>query len=178
MIECNTNNWEGFGLTPASALRQLAIVQQNCLGSWNVFSSLFTSLKTVTPLRLFVLVQDYPIFPSCMPSFWGFKAFAPEIYTSVPPNVACYVHYRLLQTSPINPVFFDCPDWIALDLHTSSGLFDSNHQVWRLYKCYSTNGISSYVRTVSPEKLFQDNSFPCLVVGDFKVHHPVSDSVR
>jgi len=69
---------------------------------------------------------------------------------------------------------------MALDVHTPSGLFDSNDCVLRVYNGYSTNCTSSYVRTITPEGMFkfQDHDFACLVVGDFNAHNPLSDPLR
>jgi len=96
----------------------------------------------------------------------------------MPLKVACYIYHGLLQTYSILPVLFQSPDWMALDVHTTSGLFDSNHHVIRLYKGYSTNGTSSYARTVTPGRMFQDRDFACLVAGDFNVHNTLSDPLR
>jgi len=177
MIDHNVNTFGGFGPAPAPVLQQLSIVQHNCLGSWNVFSSLFISLKTVTQTPSFFLLQDPPVFRNRLPSFVGFKAFVPKIQNGMLPKVACYVYYEFLQTYSILPVFFEWPDWMALDVHTPSGLFVSNHHILRMYNGYSTNG-TLYVRTVTPDKMFQDHDFPCLVVGDFNVHNPLSDPLR
>ena len=67
---------------------------------------------------------------------------------------------------------------MALDVHTPSGLFDSNHHVLRIYNGYSTNGFSSNIRTVAPEQMFPELDFPCLVAGDFNIHNPLSDPLR
>jgi len=83
-----------------------------------------------------------------------FKAFAPEMLNGVPPKVVCYVRYGILQTYHILPVFFECPDWMALDVHTPSGFFDSYHDVLSFYNGYSSNGTSAYVRSFTLEKIF------------------------
>ena len=67
---------------------------------------------------------------------------------------------------------------MALDVHSASGLFDSNHHILRIYNGYSTNGSSSYIRTVAMEQLFLENNFPCLIAGDFNIHNPLSDPLR
>jgi len=119
-----------------------------------VFSSLLNSLKAVIPLPLFVFLQDPPVFHNRLPSFARFKAFAPEMLNGVPPKVVCYVRYGILQTYHILPVFFECPDWMVLDVHTPSGFFDSNHYVLSFYNGYSSNGTSAYVRSFTLEKIF------------------------
>ena len=143
-----------------------------------MFLLLFNSLKTAASPPVFVLLQDLPVYRNRLPAFAGFKAFAPEIGNSVVPKVACDVFYGFLQTYPIGPLFIDSPDWMALDMHTPSGLFDSNHHVWRIYNGYSTNGPTSNIRTVAPEQMFPELDFPCLIAGDFNIHNPLSDPLR
>ena len=67
---------------------------------------------------------------------------------------------------------------MALDVHSPSGLFDSNHPILRIYNGYSTNGSSSNIRTVAPELMFPEPDFPCLIVGDFNIHNRLSDPLR
>ena len=67
---------------------------------------------------------------------------------------------------------------MALDVHTHSGLFDSNHHVLRIYNGYSTNESSSNIRTIAPRQMFPELDFPCLIAGDFNIHNPLSDPLR
>ena len=67
---------------------------------------------------------------------------------------------------------------MALDVHSPSGLFDSNHHVLRIYNGYSTNGSSSNIRAVAPEQMFPDHDFSCLIAGDFNIHNPLSHPLR
>ena len=159
----------GFGLAQVPTLYTLSIVQHNCYGSCNVFLSLFNSLKTATSPPSFVLLQDPSVYRNRLPAFAGFKAFAPEIRNSVVPKVACYVFYGFLQTYPIVPLLFGSSNWMALDVHTLSGLFDSNHHVLRIYNGYWTNGSLFNIRTVAPEQMFPELDFLCLIAGDFNI---------
>ena len=143
-----------------------------------MFLSLFNSLKTAVSPPSFVLLQDPLVYRNRLPAFARFKAFAPEIRNSVVPKVAYYVFHGFLQTYPIVPLFFDSPDWMALDMHTPSGLFDSNHHILRIYNGYSTNGSSSNIRTVAPEQMFPELEFPSLIAGDSNIHNPLSDPLR
>ena len=63
---------------PSPVLQNLFIVQHNCLASWNVFSSLVISLKTVAPIPSFVLLQDPPVWHTRLPSFGGLKRICPR----------------------------------------------------------------------------------------------------
>ena len=147
------NQHTSSGIWPAQVptLDTLSMVQHNCWGSWNVFLSLFNRLKTAASPPSFVLLQGPPVYRNRLPAFAGFKAFAPEICYGVVPKVACYVFYGFLQTYHIVPLFFNYPDWMALDVHNPSGLFDSKHQVLRIYNGYSTNRSWSNIRTIAPE---------------------------
>ena len=75
-------------------------------------------------------------------------------------------------------MFFDSPDWMALEVHTPTGLFDSNHHVLRIYNAYSTNSSSSNTRTVAPEQMFPEHDFPCLIAGDYNIHNSLSDPLH
>jgi len=70
------------GLAPAD---ELTLVQQNSLGSWDVFLSLFSSLTEGPPPDM-VLLQDPLSSKGFLPSFSGFKSFAPPVGR---PRVAC-----------------------------------------------------------------------------------------
>jgi len=81
----------GQGPVPAPAF--LSIIQHNCLGSWNVFLSLFESFKETTTYPSIVLLQDPPVNKAHLPSFNGFKSFFPPVRK---PRVAAYVHMSFL----------------------------------------------------------------------------------
>ena len=178
MRDHNQLHNSGFGPPQAPTLDTLSIVQHNCLGSWNVFLSLFNSLKAITSPPFFVLLQDPSVYRNRLPAFAGFKAFGPEIRNRVAPRVACYVFYGFLQTYPLVPLFFECSDWMGLDVHSPSGLFDSNQHVLRIYNDYLTNGSSSNIRTIAPEEIFPKHDFPCFIAGDFNIHNPLSGPLR
>ena len=91
MRDHNLHANSGLGPAQAPTLDTSTIVQHNCLGSWNVFLSLFNSLVTVTSAPCFVLRQDPTVYRNRLPAFTGFKAFAPEIRSGVAPIVACNV---------------------------------------------------------------------------------------
>jgi len=57
----------------------LSIVQHNCLGSWDVFLSLFTSFQEAATYPSFVFLQDPPVSKAHLPSFNGFKSFLPPV---------------------------------------------------------------------------------------------------
>jgi len=62
---------------------------------------------------------------------------------------------------------------MAVNFHSPEGLFDTSHNLFRLYNAYSIpNG---HTRSVSPVDLFPQHDFPTLVLGDLNIHHFVSD---
>ena len=65
----------------------LTLVQHNSLASWDVFLSLFNSFVDFSPIDI-VLLQDLRVYHGSLPSFAGFKAFAPPVPK---PRVGCYV---------------------------------------------------------------------------------------
>jgi len=66
------------GKEPAPPPTFLSIIQHNCLGSWDVFLSLFESFRGATTYPSIVLLQDPPVNKAHLPSFGGFKfVFSP-----------------------------------------------------------------------------------------------------
>jgi len=97
-------------LAPAT---YLTLVQHNSLGSCHVFLSSFSSLREGPPAD-FVLLQDPPSSKGFLPSFSGFKSFAPPVAR---PRVACYVSLNFLQTFGVLPFFPpETDDFMALDV--------------------------------------------------------------
>ena len=84
-----------LGQGPAPAPAFLSIIQHNCLGSWNVFLSLFESFKEATTYPLIVFLQDPPVNKAQLLSFNGFKSFFPPVRKS---SVAAYVHMSFVST--------------------------------------------------------------------------------
>ena len=81
MIE---NPWSTshHGLAPAT---NLTLVQHDSLSSWDVFLSLFFSLVEGAPPYI-VPLKEPPSSKGFLPSFSGFKSFAPPVAR---PRVAC-----------------------------------------------------------------------------------------
>jgi len=53
---------------------------------------------------------------------------------------------------------------MAVNVQSPEGLFDTSHNLFRLYNAYSiANG---HTRSVSPVDLFPQHDFPTLVLGD------------
>jgi len=86
------------GLAPAD---NLTLVQHNSLGSWDVFLSLISSLTEGPPPDI-VLLQDPLSSKGFLPSFSGFKSFAPPVGR---PRVACYISTNFLRRFAVLPSF-------------------------------------------------------------------------
>ena len=86
------------GLAPAD---DLTLVQHNSLGSWYVFLSLFSYLAE-GPHADVVPLKDPPSSNGFLPSFSGFKSFAPPFAR---PKVACYISLNFLQKFAVLPFF-------------------------------------------------------------------------
>ena len=59
----------------ASSLSLLSIIQHNCLGSWDVFLSLFESFKETNIYTSVVFLQDPRVSQPGLPSFNGYVPF-------------------------------------------------------------------------------------------------------
>ena len=65
---------------------------------------------------------------------------------------------------------------MAVNFHSPEGLFDTSHNLFRLYNAYSI--LSGHTRSVSPVDLFPQHDFPTLVLGNLNIHHTISDPTR
>jgi len=164
-----------LGQGPAPAPAFLSIIQHNCLGSGNVFLSLFESFKEAATYPSMVLLQDPPVNKAHLPSFNGFKSFFPPVRK---PPVAAYVHMSFLSNYTVLPRFRGVDDVLALDISSDAPLFGSTFHSFRVINAYSTNTADHRVHSVSPEVLFLDLGFPLLVLGDLNIHNPLSDPLR
>jgi len=164
-----------LGEGPAPPPAFLSIIQDNCLGSWNVFLSLFESFREATTYPSIVLLQDPPVNKAHLPSFNGFKSFFPPVRKL---RVAAYVHMTFLSNFTVLPRFTGVDNVIALDISSNEPLFGTAFQSFRIINPYSTNTANHRVHSVSPEVLFPDLGFPLLVLGDLNIHNPLSDPLR
>src|SRR5437868_1080296 len=167
-----------FGPSPHPTLKQLSIVQHNSLGSWDVFLSLFNSFQGLPQSPQLVFLQDPPFYRGRLPSFSGFKAFAPPPPQGKAVKVAAYISLNFLNSYSVLPVFFDRLDLMAIDVFTPTGLFCSTNRQFRVYNLYSTNTSGPSRRTVTPTDAFRPHFFPTLVLGYFNIHHTLSDPLR
>src|SRR6266567_3992198 len=96
-----------LGKGPAPVPNCLSIVQHNCLGSWDVFLSLFESFREAATYPAIVLLQHPPVSKARLPSFGGFKSFFPPVRK---PRVAAYVHNTFLSSFSVLPRFGEADD--------------------------------------------------------------------
>src|ERR1700712_223214 len=96
-----------FRPSMSSALREkglsLNIAQHNCLGSWNVFTSLFQSLAAHPVFISIIALQDPPVSKGLLPIFPGYTSFAPAVPTSGKPRGAFYAHKSILGAVSLRP---------------------------------------------------------------------------
>jgi len=149
------------------------IVQPNCLGSWDVFLSLFHSFTMLPHPPLFVAIQDPPSRRSVLPTFPGFLSFAPP--PPGRPRVAIYVSRTLNQHLSCSTVFHESSEMLSVDIFSSEGLFGSPHHSLRVTSVYLLRTNSPPYCSIPPERIFSFLSYPHLVLGDFNLHHPLAD---
>jgi len=152
------------------------IVQHNCLGSWDVFLSLFHSFTMLPHPPLLVAIQDPPSRRSVLPTFPGFISFAPPLPGR--PRVAIYISRTLTQHLSCSTVFHESSDMISVDVFSPEGLLGSPHRSLRVTSVYHLRTNCPPYRSVLPERIFSFLSYPHLVLGDFNLHHPLADPGR
>jgi len=159
-------------LAPAT---KLTLIQYNSLRSWDVFLSLFSSLTEGPSRAELVLLQDPPSSNGFLPSFQGFKSFAPPIAR---PRVACYVSSNLLQQFAVLPFFPpESDEFMALDLYTLKCCFGKKFSRFRIGNSYARPPPPA-PHSVSPETALPFFDFPYLFAGDFNIHNAASDPSR
>ena len=155
----------------------LTIVQHNSLGSWNVFLSLFNSFASVKAPPDIVRLQDPPVWRSRLPFFHNFTSFHAPCANGFKPRVAFYVSNMLLSHLTVLSLLFDRYEVGALDIY-GSDLFRGSFTQFRILNVYKLRPRHAGSITVSPIVSFPEVGFPLLVVGDFNIHHPLSDPLR
>src|SRR5713101_3700545 len=152
-----------------------SVLQHNCLGSWDVFLSLFNSFGSDIPFV--VCLQDPPVWRGRLPSADGFVSFCPPS-VGRKPRVAFYVLRSIMPHVSIFPVFFPGQvDVAKLEIRGPS-LFGSDLSHFDILNVYNTWSGNRHAPSLSPERTFPPISVPTLVVGDFNIHHPSADPLR
>jgi len=147
-------------------------VQHNCLGSWDVFLSLFHSFTMLPHPPLVVAIQDPPSRRLVLPTFPGFMSFAPP-----PPGrpcVAIYVSRTLNQHLSCSTVFYDSSEMLSVEVFSLEGLFGSPHRSLRVTSVYLLRINYPPYRSILPERIFSFLSYPHLLLGDFNLYHPLA----
>jgi len=122
-----------------------------------------------------VVLQDPPVSKGFLPSFAGFKSFAPCV---IKPRVACYVAQRFLSNFTVFPGFVEgYEDFMFLDGFTPRGCFGSSYPRFRIPNPYA-RALNSTPRSVPPNVIFAELYFPYLVASDLNLHNPASDPTR
>jgi len=152
------------------------IVQHNCLGSWDVFLSLFHSFTMLPHSPLLVAIQDPPFRRSVLPTFPGFMSFAPP--PPGRPQVAIYISHTLNPHLSCSTVFHESSEMLSVDVFSSEGLFGSPHRSLRGTSVYPLRTNRPPYRSIRPERIFSFLFYPHLVLGDFNLHYPFADPCR
>ena len=155
----------------------LTIVQHNSLGSWNLFLSLFNSFAAVKAPPDIVCLQDPPVWRSHLPYFHNFTSFHAPCSGGFKPRVAFHVSTTLLFHLTVLPLFFDHYDVASFDIY-GSDRFGGSFTQFRVLNVYNLRSRHTGSMAVSPVGCFPEVNFPLLVVGDFDIHHPLSDPLR
>jgi len=152
------------------------IVQHNCLGSWDVFLSLFHSFTLLPHPPLLVAIQDPPSRRSVLPSFPGFLSVA--LPPPGCPRVAIDFSPVLNQHLSCSPVFHDSSEMHSMDVLSPEGLFGFPHRSLRVTSVYLLRTNHPPYHFIPPDGIFSFLPYPHLVLGDFNLHHPLADPCR
>ena len=171
------SSWDGEQASPPPP-KPFTLVQHNCLGSWDVFLSLFGSFTQLAHPPSIVAVQDRPVYRCKLPLFNLFTAFSPSTTGGCEPWVAFYVYSSFLSTISLLPRFFGRGDVMALDLFTPDGFFNPSTTGFTIINSYTTKVRANNTRSVPPDIIFPSSPLPTLTLGDLNIHHPRADPLR
>ena len=158
--------------------KPFTLVQHNCLGSWDVFLSLFGSFTQLAHPLFIVALQDPPVYRGKLPSFNLYTVFSPPATGGCKPRVAFYAYNSFMASVSLLPRFFGRGDVMALDLFTPDGFFNPSTTGFTIINSYSTKGRSNNTRSVPPDVIFPSSPLPTLTLGDLNIHHPTADPLR
>jgi len=158
--------------------KPFTLVQHYCLGSWDVFLSLFGSFTQLAHPTSIVTMQDPPVYRGKLPSFTLFGVFSPPTTGGCKPPAAISVYSSFLSSISLLLRFFARGDVMALDLFTPDGFFNPSTTGFTIINCYSTKGRSNNTRSVPPDIIFPSSPLPTLTLGDLNIHHPTADPLR
>jgi len=158
--------------------KPFTLVQHNCLGSWDVFLSLFGSFTQLTHPPSIVALQDPPVYWGKLPSFNLFTVFFPPTTSGCKPRVAFYVYSSFLASVSLLRRFFGRGDVMALDLFTPDGFCNPSTTGFTIINSSSTKGRSNNTRSVPPDIIVPSSPLPTLTLGDLNIHHPTADPLR
>ena len=170
-------SWGGEQASPPPP-KPFTLVQHNCLGSWDVFLSLFALFTQLAHPLSIVAVQDPSVYRGKLPSFNLFTVFSPPTTGGCKPPVALYVYSSFLASVSLLPRFFGRGDVMALDLFTPDGLFNPSTTGFAIINSYSTKGRSNNTRSVPADVIFPSSPLPTLTLGDINIHHLTADPLR
>jgi len=153
LMQYNPSSWGGEQVS-SPLPKPFTLVQHNCLGSWDVFLSLFGSFTQLAQPPSIVALQDPPVYRGKLPSFRLFSSFSPPTSGGCKPRVACYVYCSFFSTISLLPRFFDRGDVMALDLFTPNGCFNPSTTSFSIINSCSTKERLNNTRSVSPEIVF------------------------
>jgi len=176
-MQHNQTLGDGEQASPPS-LKPFTLVQHNCLGSWNVFLSLFGSFTQLAHPSSIVALQDPPVYRGKLPSFNFFTGFSPLTNGGCKPRVAFYVYSSFLATVSLLPCFFSRGDVMALDLFTPDGFSNPSTTGFTIVNSYSMKGGLNNTRSVPPEIIFPASPLRTLTLDDLNIHHPTADRLR
>ena len=139
-----------------------------------MFLSLMNSLNCLNSRPMVIAIQDPPVRNRRLPYFSSYKCLHP---THKRPRVAFYIHPHLIGTTSILPVPSPRLDLMSIDHFAPGGFFEFSFTRRRINNAYNLFSHHAPFRTLSPSDPFEDLPFPTLVLGDFKLHHPLADPV-
>ena len=140
-----------------------------------MFLSLISRLNQLHSPPMIVALHDPPVRTGRLPSFSTYNYFHHPV---TKPRVAFYVHPHHLNSVSLLPIVTSHPDLLSIDIFAAGGFYELQFSHLRIINAYNLPLFRAPFRTISPSDIFQDSSFPTLIVADLNLYHSLADPLR
>lgn len=163
-------------LTPSHSQPSISMVQHNTAGSNQILLSLFSSFSKKNP-PVIVAVQEPFLYKNSPLNVPAYSLIFPPVSSEIKVRVCFYLLKSWEATLSYTPLFFNRGDLVGISFTFDKISFNSKFTSLSVYNVYNSH-VSRLVRSVSPSDAFPFSQFPSVVMGDFNIHHHLTDPLR
>lgn len=155
---------------------KLTIIQHNTNCSNQVLLSLFSSFNSKN-LPHVVAIQEPFLYQNSPLNVPAYSLIFPPMNKDTKVRVCFYVLKSWEATISFSHLFFDRGDFCGISFTFKKAVFSRGFTSLSLYNVYNAH-IDRTTRSVNHLLAFPPSPHPSLVLGDFNIHHQLSDPLR